>query len=134
MKTLKNWCLGCLAVVVILSGAAWFTQPDSLIHVYFLNVGQGDATLIQQGNTYILIDGGPSPQAIDNALGSILPFWDRNIDLLVMTHPHSDHLAGLVEVLNRYKVSEVRYPRLATSDTGDYNQPLWDEWLRLLSQ
>ena len=102
MKSWQKW-LGLAAVIVIILGAAaWMTRPDERLHVYFLDVGQGDATLIRQGSFEILIDGGPSPQAINNALGKILPYWDRSIELVVMTHPHADHLAGLVEVLGRY--------------------------------
>ena len=51
-----------------------------------------------------------------------------------MTHPHADHLAGLVEVLSRYNVDEVLYPALASSDTGEYDKPLFDEWLRLIAE
>ena len=121
-------------IVVILAGVTWKSLPDENMHVYFLDVGQGDATLIVKGNIDILIDGGPSPQAIDQELGKRLPFWDRTIELLVMTHPHADHLAGLVEVLSRYKVDQVLYPALASSDPGEYDKPLFDEWLRLISE
>jgi competence protein ComEC len=51
-----------------------------------------------------------------------MPFWDRSIDLLIMTHPHQDHLAGLVEVLRRYRVSRVLYPDV------DYLSPLFEEF------
>ena len=76
----------------------------------------------------ILIDGGPSPQAIGLELGEKLPFWDRTIDLVILTHPHTDHLIGLVEVLQRYKVKQVLYPDL------DYDSPLYDEWLSLIKE
>ena len=134
MKSIKKWLALATVIAVILAAAAWIYRPDDKVHVYFLNVGQGDATLIRQGNVDILIDGGPSPQAIDTELGKRLPFWDRSIELVVLTHPHADHLAGLVEVLNRYQVGEVLYPALATSDMGEHDQPLFDEWLRLISE
>jgi len=133
-KSVKTWLAFAAMIALILAAAAWIYRPDDKIHVYFLNVGQGDATLIRQGNLDILIDGGPSPQAIDTELGKRLPFWDRSIELVVMTHPHADHLAGLVEVLNRYQVGEVLYPALATSDEGEYDKPLFDEWLRLIQE
>ena len=133
-KTAKQWLLMTSAIVVILAGAAWKSRPDENMHVYFLDVGQGDATLIVKGDIDILIDGGPSPQAIDQELGKRLPFWDRTIELLVMTHPHADHLAGLVEVLSRYKVDQVLYPALASTDPGEYDEPLFEEWLRLISE
>jgi competence protein ComEC len=134
LKTSQKWLLVTLGIVIVLAAAAWRSKPDGKVHVYFLDVGQGDATLIVKGDIDILIDGGPSPQAIDQELGKRLPFWDRTIELLVMTHPHADHLAGLVEVLSRYKVEQVLYPALASSDPGQYDKPLFDEWLRLISE
>ena len=132
MKSWQKWLAFATVIALILAAAAWIYRPDDRVHIYFLDVGQGDATLIKQGNIDILIDGGPSPQAIDTELGKRLPFWDRSIELVVMTHPHTDHLAGLVEVLSRYQVGEVLYPALATSDVGERDKPLFDEWLRLI--
>jgi competence protein ComEC len=57
-----------------------------------------------------------------------MPFWDRTIDLVVSTHPDHDHLAGLVEVLRRFQVKQVLYP------DSDYDSPLYDEWLKLLTE
>jgi competence protein ComEC len=68
-------------------------------------VGQGDAILITTpSGMQVLIDGGPSPSALTSALGREMPFWDRSLDLLVMTHPDADHVTGLTEVLDRYHV------------------------------
>ena len=75
-----------------------------------------------------MIDGGPSPQAITLELSDRMPFWDRTIDLLILSHPHADHITGLVEVLSRYRVEQVLYPDL------DYDSPVYDEWLRLLDE
>jgi competence protein ComEC len=104
------------------------TMPDDELHVSFLDVGQGDAILIQKGNQQVLIDGGPSSQDVTLGLGDRMPFWDRTIELVVLTHPHSDHLTGLVEVLKRYKVEQVLYPDL------DYESPLYDEWDELVNE
>jgi competence protein ComEC len=134
MKSWQKWLSFLLVLVVALGAAAWYLRPDGRLHVYFLNVGQGDATLIRQGSVDILIDGGPSPQAIDNELGKILPFWDRSIELVVMTHPHADHLAGLVEVLDRYDVKEALYPDVSYADPADYDASLYQEWLNLVTE
>jgi competence protein ComEC len=99
-----------------------------------LDVGQGDAILIRQGNFEVLVDGGPSPQAISLALGKNLPFWDRTIDLVVLTHPHDDHLAGLVEVLRRYRVEQVLEPPAIEDDSMDYTPDLYAEWRRLIAE
>jgi len=122
----RKWVLPPLLVIAILVSATAATVPDDNLHVSILDVGQGDAILIQQGNQQILVDGGPSPQAIGLGLGQKMPFWDRTIELVVLTHPSRDHVAGLVEVLNRYKVEQVLYPDL------DFKSDIYDEWLRLL--
>jgi competence protein ComEC len=81
----------------------------SELSVSFLNVGQGDAIYIRTPDDVdVLIDGGPD-KSILNELGSVMPFWDKEIDLMILTHPHSDHVAGLVEVLRRYQVKKILY-------------------------
>ena len=117
-KIPKKWAVPSLLVVAILLTLTAYSMPDSRLHVSFLDVGQGDAILIQTPNHQdILVDGGPSAQAISAQLSKHLPFWDRTIELVVLTHPHEDHLTGLLEVLQRYKVKQVLY-----LDT-DYNTP-----------
>ncbi len=78
------------------------------LEVVFIDVGQGDATLIKtpQGHR-ILIDGGPGEVVLET-LGREMLFYD-SIDLIVLTHPHYDHISGLVEVLRRYNVEEILY-------------------------
>jgi competence protein ComEC len=106
-----------------------YPMPDSRMHISFLDVGQGDAILIQTPNHQdILVDGGPSAQAISGELGRRMPFWDRTIELVVLTHPHTDHLNGLLETLRRYKVKQVLY-----LDT-DYDSPTEQEWLSLIRE
>ena len=72
--------------------------PDGNLHIIACNVGQGDAILITYGNTQILTDGGPDKSVMDCS-GKYMPFWDRNIELVISTHPDTDHSTGLVEVL-----------------------------------
>jgi len=80
-------------------------QPD--LRVSFLDVGQGDAAFIEsRDGTQILIDGGPNSQILSK-LAQILPYYDRSIDVVVLTHPHADHVAGLNDVLKRYNVEMV---------------------------
>jgi len=95
-----------------------------LLRVYYLNVGQGDAIYIRTpSGSDILIDGGPD-SSILNELGAVMPFWDRQIDLMILTHPHSDHVLGLIEVLRRYQVRKVLY-------TGAlHTAPDYIEWLK----
>jgi competence protein ComEC len=94
------------AFVVDNNGSVRGIGDENLV-VYFLDVGQGDATLIRipNGND-ILIDGGPDNTLIQK-LGQYLPFYDRTIETIILTHPDSDHITGLVEVINRYDVEEI---------------------------
>ncbi len=124
----KKWVIPPLAVVAILVWLAAATMPDDNLHISFLDVGQGDAVLIQKGSQQILVDGGPSPQAIGLGLGKQMPFWDRTIDLVILTHPHADHITGLVEILNRYRVGQVLYSDLR------YDSPLYHDWLNLVRE
>ena len=124
----KKWVIPPLLVVAILVSVAAATMPDDNLHISFLDVGQGDAILIQKGSQQVLVDGGPSPQAISLGLGNKMPFWDRTIDLVILTHPSADHVTGLVEVLQRYKVKQVLYPDL------DFESDIYDEWLRVIEE
>ena len=121
-----KWVIPPLLVVAILVSVAAATMPDDNLHVSFLDVGQGDAILIQQGNQQVLVDGGPSPQAISLGLSQKMPFWDRTIDLVILTHPSADHVTGLVEVLNRYQSKQVLHPDL------EFESDVYDQWLRLV--
>jgi len=118
-----------LLIIAILVWAAAITMPDGNLHVSFLNVGQGDAILIQIPNHQnILIDGGPDPQKINLELSKRLPFWDRTIDLMISTQPQADHITGLVEVLQRYKVKQVLEPGVS------YDSLVYEEWLKLVEE
>lgn len=127
-KLSRKWLALPLVAAAILVTVAAATMPDANLHVSFLDVGQGDATLIQKGGQQVLIDGGPSPQAISLSLGRKMPFWDRTIEVVILTHPSADHVTGLVEVLNRYRVKQVLYPDLA------FESGIYDEWLRLIRE
>ena len=109
-----------LSVVILLLPTFWFSYPvfeiffspteaSGLLEVNFLDVGQGDATLVRTPfGQNILIDGGPG-RAIIKELSKSMSFWDRTIDLMILSHPHDDHVSGLVEVLKRYRVKEIVY-------------------------
>lgn len=84
-----------------------WTQPDGKLHIVFCNVGQGDAAYVRFADGRdMLVDGGPDTSVL-SCLGRHMPFWDREINLVVNTHPQSDHLKGLISVLDRYKVDSV---------------------------
>lgn len=127
-KLPRKWIVSSLLVTAILVWLIAATMPDDDLHVTFLDVGQGDAILIEKGNQQVLVDGGPSPQAIVLGLSQQMPFWDRTIDLVISTHPHADHITGLLEVLKRYRVKEVLYVN------SEYDSPIFDEWHNLITE
>jgi len=93
------------ALVALLIWAGASSLPDGKLHLYLLDVGQGDAILVRTpGGRTILVDGGPDPVLLTSRLGPAPPFWQRRIDLVVATHADQDHLAGLVPVIERYRV------------------------------
>ena len=101
-------------VTTVVVGAAclvWIAALDQTsgnLKVVFADVGQGDMTAITTPIGHrIVVDGGPDPQRAAEILGAELPFWDRDLDLIVITHPHSDHISGLNEILRRYNVGSV---------------------------
>ncbi|MBN1660903.1 MAG: ComEC/Rec2 family competence protein, partial [Anaerolineae bacterium] len=104
-RPVQNTLLGLAFAAAALAWIAVLQMPDDKLHVAFLDVGQGDAVLITApGGRQVLVDGGPSPAALTTALGHEMPFWDRSLDLVVLTHPDGDHITGLVELIERYRV------------------------------
>ena len=127
-KLILGW-LGGLALAAIFVWLAVFTKAGSgKLAVDFLDVGQGKAIFIEEpGGAQILIDGGPNNSVIER-LSAVMPYFDRRIDMLILTHPDSDHLAGLVEVLKRYEVDQI-------IETGiDDPTALYQEWRRLIKE
>lgn len=80
--------------------------PDNNLRLVFCDVGQGDAVLVIHGSRQILIDGGPD-ESVLYCLSDNMPFWDRKIDLVILTHPEIDHFGGLLSVLPRYEVGKI---------------------------
>ena len=100
-----------LGLTAILVWASVLALPDERLQIHFLDVGQGDAILVRtpEGHT-VLVDGGPDPLVLASQLGKILPFWQRRIDMLVLTHGDSDHLAGLLPLVDQYRIESVLEP------------------------
>ena len=92
-----------LTLVLVGLTIALFQLPDGNLHVIACDVGQGDAILVIYKDVQILTDGGPD-QKVLNCLGKYLPFYDKEIELIISSHPDADHLTGLVDVINKYKV------------------------------
>jgi competence protein ComEC len=127
----ERFCFGVICLLFLLNFFLWQTLFGVLsrdfLEVRFLAIGQGDAIFIQTPKFHqILIDGGPDKLILEK-LSKLMPFWDRTIDLVILTHPQKDHLAGLIEVLKRYRVLNILW-------TGVFvDSFIFQEWQKRLT-
>lgn len=104
-----------LLIVVGFLAAEWFTYDASRLRVTFLDVGQGDAILLVRGSQEVLIDTGRDGSVLLAKLGATMPFWDRTIETVILTHPDQDHIGAFPAVANRYRIGAL----LTTDATND---------------
>jgi competence protein ComEC len=119
-----------LVILIGLNILAWLAVYDlsnRKFEVIFFDIGQGDSALIKtpRGH-YILIDGGPGPVILEK-LAKEMPFWDRSLDLIILTHPEHDHIGGLIEVLKSYKVERILWTGIIRN-TFEYKE--WKELIK----
>jgi competence protein ComEC len=126
LRAVARPTVGLAAVGLLLVVLTLTTRADGRLRLVALDVGQGDAILVTApSGAVMLIDGGPDPDLLLRRLGEWLPWWQRHIDVMILTHPHEDHVAGLVAALQRYRVSLIL-------DTGrDYANPTYPRFLSL---
>jgi competence protein ComEC len=117
-----------LVAAIAVTGGVVLARPSGIPSVTILDVGQGDAILVEGSRGgRLLIDGGPDPDRLLVALDQRIPPWDRRIDSIVLSHPHEDHVAGLALLLERYRVKRVMEPGMRGPGPG------YGAWLRELS-
>ena len=98
-----------LIILFVIASIVWYgilfeTAHNKNLTLAFLDIGQGDSIFIEAPNgNQILIDGGSGAQIL-RKLGEVMPIYDREIDVVVATHPDKDHIGGLVDVINRFDV------------------------------
>ncbi len=108
-----------LAASVVVTGGVIAVRPPGIARVIVLDVGQGDAILVEgRDGGRLLIDGGPDPDRLLVVLDGHVPPWDRRIDAVILTHPHEDHVAGLALLLDRYRVAKVFEPGMRGPGPG----------------
>jgi len=122
-KHLKNWRVLFLVVLIVFNLFVWSgvnaLKPKKHVTVSFINVGQGDSILIESSNNnHILIDGGRDKKLLYE-LGKTLSFFEREIDVVIETHPDADHIGGLPEVIKRYKVGLFMEPGVESENAID---------------
>lgn len=128
-KKLALFAIGLLFLANLIAWSVVYniSRPGFLEITYF-DIGQGDSIFIEtpQGHQ-ILIDGGPDSTVLEK-LAKEMPFYDKTIDLIILTHPEYDHYYGLFEVLKRYEVENILWTGVVR-DTSE-----WQEWMRLLER
>ena len=103
-KLRVGYVISGIATGLILLFSFIATLPDGKLRIVFCDVGQGDAAYVRfPDGRDMLVDGGPNDKVL-TCLGNHMPFWDRKINLVVLTHPQKDHMQGLISVLDRYSV------------------------------
>ncbi len=126
----KYFRIVIIVFLILILAWAWvlIAEKQEFLELDFYYVGQGDSIFIETPNKkQVLIDGGPG-LAILEKLGKELPFWDRYIDLVVLTHPEHDHVGGLIEVIKRYRVGGILTTEVV-QETAEYR-----EWKRVIDQ
>lgn len=131
-KKSKKLTFFILGFLLCLNLIFWFVIYDlnkaRALEVIFFNIGQGDAIFIETPTgQQILIDGGPDLTILEK-LAKEMPFYDKSLDLIILTHPDHDHLAGLLEVLKSYKVDNILWTGIIR-ETAE-----WEEWMRLIKE
>lgn len=106
MKRLWFLFLATLGLINILVWFVVFSYSSDDLRIIACDVGQGDAFIVAQKSTQILIDGGPNERVLQ-CLSDNMPFWDRVIEVVVLSHPQKDHFAGLIDVFETYEVKNM---------------------------
>lgn len=102
----RDLILSLLFSSIILVCLFFQSYFDRTTKIVFCDVGQGDAAYIRIKNQFdVLIDAGPDKKIL-NCLGRHMPFWDRKIEIAILSHPNKDHYGGFSFIINRYQLSK----------------------------
>ncbi|MCH8973848.1 MAG: ComEC/Rec2 family competence protein, partial [Chloroflexi bacterium] len=125
-RRVEAWAV--VAALAVLAGTLWLgvaSRPDGLLRVSFLDVGQGDATLIMTpGGASVLIDGGADPRVTIPLLDAALGPGRRRIDVAFLTHPHRDHMGGLLELARRGRIERLIVPPVVAGEDDAWRREL----------
>ena len=112
-----KYTVGILVLALITAITAVISYPTKNLRLITCDVGQGDSTLVIYGEVQILIDGGPGNRVL-TCLSNNIPFWDKRIELVMLTHPQTDHFGGLNEVFGTYEVNTFIHSGLDSGSQG----------------
>ena len=129
MPRYYQWLIIILIWLNVLLWTAVFGALNPGLEVTFFDVGEGDSVFIETPRHYqIVVDGGPSSTTLLKKINQELPFWDRHLDLMVLTHPDKDHLAGLLPVFKYYEVEKVLWTGVVKETA------IYQEWRQVLEE
>jgi len=129
MPRYYQWLIIILIWLNVLLWTAVFGALNPGLEVTFFDVGEGDSVFIETPRHYqIVVDGGPSSTTLLKKINQELPFWDRHLDLMVLTHPDKDHLAGLLPVFKYYEVEKVLWTGVVKETA------IYQEWREVLEE
>jgi competence protein ComEC len=115
---MRKYLIFSIISIIFLAGFVMYQYIifyDNKLHIVFCDVGQGDAIFIRTPERKnILVDGGPDNEVL-SCLADNLPFWDKRLDMIVLSHPHLDHFMGLYFVIDRYYVTSFVTEKLSNN-------------------
>lgn len=117
-----------VVILALVAGAVWsavLLLPNELLNIVVCDVGQGDAILAYKGEYQMLVDTGVGGSGVLRCLGDHVPFYDRRIEVVMLSHPDADHIGGASAVLASYEVQKVILPFVG-KDTETYKDLLRD--------
>ena len=106
-----------ISLVVLIVITVWTWPSNDRIRIVFCDVGQGDGIIVTQGSFQMLIDTGPENNKMAGCLGRYLPFWDKSIEMAIITHWDNDHSGGLSQVMKNYQLETI----YSSTYPGDIN-------------
>lgn len=118
MPKLLKWLVFLLLALL---GTTIYQWPDDQVHLIACDVGQGDGLIVYQGFTQVIIDGGEPNGLMSRCLSRHLPFWDRHLEVVIISHPQLDHFGGLIRVLDSYKVDTLLTSNIVNPTTEYYD-------------
>jgi competence protein ComEC len=127
--TILSLLIAIILIVFSLEVAHYKNSQMTPLEISFLDIGQGDAILINYLHQYqILIDGGPSGKKVLTELSKVMPPLDDKIEVIIVTHPDRDHFTGLMDVVKKYQVGLI----LINGQKSD--DELWQEFQKIIKE
>lgn len=125
----KKVAWGLLFLNVITFSFVFSLSYSSDLQVIFFDIGQGDSIFVETPQKHqIIIDSGPGKKTLLDKASNVIPFWDKTIDLIILTHTDNDHISGFFELLDNYTVENILWSGIG-SDSSKSKK--WEKMIKL---